>query len=110
LPKDSAAAPAKSFPALQEKALVLIGSSSEGVLQSELKGLLGIQSGRCSRVVSRLESSGLISREKMALGRTRTYLLKMKRKRGHGRDLRCKNIDTFLTEIYLLYLIRGSMS
>jgi DNA-binding MarR family transcriptional regulator len=109
LPKDSAV-PAKSIPALQEKALALIGSSSEGVLQSELKGLLGIQSGRCSRVVTGLESSGLISREKMALGRTRTYLLKMNRKRGQGRNLRCKNIDTFLTEIYLLYLIRGSMS
>jgi DNA-binding MarR family transcriptional regulator len=109
LPKDSAA-PAKSIPALQEKALALIGSSSEGVLQSELRGLLGIQSGKCSRVVSRLESSGMISRERMAIGRSRTYLLKMKRKRSQRKNLRCKNIDTFLTEIYLLYLIRGSMS
>jgi len=108
--KDSAADPAKSIPALQEKALELIGSSSEGVLQSELKGLLGIQSGKCSRIVSRLESSGLISREKMAIGRSRTYLLKMRRKRREGWDSRCRNIDTFLTEIYLLYLIRGSMS
>jgi len=106
--QDSAAAPAKSIPALQEKALELIGSSSEGVLQSELKGLLGIQSGKCSRIVSRLESSGLISREKMAIGRSRTYLLKMRRSRAG--DSRCRNIDTFLTEIYLLYLIRGSMS
>jgi DNA-binding MarR family transcriptional regulator len=110
LPKDSAAAPAKSIPALQEKALELIGSSSEGVLQSELKGLLGIQSGRCSRVVSRLESSGLISREKAARGRSRTYLIRIKRKRRPGGSSRRKNIDTFLTEIYLLYLIRGSTS
>jgi DNA-binding MarR family transcriptional regulator len=102
------AAPAKSMPALHEKALELIGSSSDGVLQSELRGLLGIQSGKCSRIVSRLESSGLICREKMAIGRSRTYLIKMKRSRDG--DLRWKNIDTFLTEIYLLYLIRGSMS
>jgi DNA-binding MarR family transcriptional regulator len=83
-------------------------SEPGGVLQSELRGLLGIQSGKCSRIVSRLESSGLISRERMAIGRSRTYLIKMRRSRG--RDARCKNIDTFLTEIYLLYLIRGSVS
>jgi DNA-binding MarR family transcriptional regulator len=105
--KDSAAL-GRGMPALQEKALSLIGSSSAGVLQSELRGLLGIQSAKCSRIVSRLESSGLISREKMAIGRSRTYLIKMRRSRAG--DLRCKNIDTFLTEIYLLYLIRGSMS
>ena len=104
------AAPEKSIPALQEKALALIGSSSEGVLQSELRGLLGIQSGKCSRIVSRLESSGLISRERMARGKSRTYLIKIKRKRRPGGLLPCRNIDTFLTEIYLLYLIRGSMS
>jgi DNA-binding MarR family transcriptional regulator len=109
LPKDSAVH-AKSIPVLQEKALALIGSEPEGVLQSELKGLLGIESGKCSRIVSRLESSGLISRERTAIGRSRTYLIKMKRKRRPGGPLRSKNIDTFLTEIYLLYLIRGSMS
>jgi len=60
---------------LQEKALDLIGSRSDGVFQSDLRRLLGIDSSKCSKVVSRMQSSGLIYREKVPA--SSTYLIKL---------------------------------
>ncbi len=60
---------------LQEKALVLIGSRSDGVFQSDLRRLLGIDSSKCSKVVTRMQSSGLIYREKVPA--SSTYRIKL---------------------------------
>ena len=60
---------------LQEKALHLIGSRSDGIFQSDLRRLLGIDSSKCSKVVSRMQSSGLIYREKVPA--SSTYLIKL---------------------------------
>ena len=60
---------------LQEKALDLIGSRSDGVFQSDLRRLLSIDSSKCSKVVSRMQSSGLIYREKGPA--SSTYLIKL---------------------------------
>ena len=60
---------------LQEKALDLIGSRSDGVFQSDLRRLLSIDSSKCSKVVSRMQSSGLIYREKVPA--SSTYLIKL---------------------------------
>jgi len=45
---------------MPDKALELIGSRADGLLQSELRKLLGIESSKCSRIVSKLMQSGLI--------------------------------------------------
>lgn len=87
---------------LQERALDLIGSRSDGLLQSELSRLLCIDSARCSKVVSKMEGCGLIRRER-APGR-RSYLLRLAGSRGSAS---LRQIDRYLTEFYLLYLIRG---
>jgi hypothetical protein len=94
--------PTNSFSALQERALDLIGSRSDGVLQSELRHLLKINSSRCSRVVSKMQSAGLIYREKVPA--SSTFLIRLSRPAEKGS---CRHIDSYLTEIYLLYLIRG---
>jgi DNA-binding MarR family transcriptional regulator len=96
--------PPPSISLLQDKALELISSSSGGLLQSELKGLLGIESSKCSKIVLKLLGSGHIKRER----NHRTYLLKLNRtqKWPKKRALNA-NIDSYLTEIYMLYLIRG---
>ncbi len=97
-----------STSALQEKALELIGSKSDGLYQSELRKILGIESGKCSKIVSRMERSGLIVRDRATTGSRWTYLIRLARARpGRGLPL---HIDTYLTEIYLLYLMRGSTS
>jgi len=88
---------------LQEKAIDLIGARSGGLLQVELRRLLGIDSSRCSRIVSRMLSSGLIRREKVPA--SSTYLIRLVRP---TRRASCQHIDSYLTEIFLLYLIRGS--
>lgn len=94
--------------ALQEKALELIGSRSGGLYQSELRKILGIESGKCSKIVSRMERSGLIVRDRATTGSRWTYLIRLARARpGKVPPL---HIDTYLTEIYLLYLMRGSTS
>ncbi len=97
-------APATKSSALQEKALDLIGSRSDGLLQSELRRLLGIESSKCSRVVTRLEKAGHIRRKKDPA--SRSFLITLKRHIAQGAPI--LNIDSYLTEIYLLYLIRGS--
>jgi uncharacterized membrane protein len=45
---------------MPDKALELIGSRADGLLQSELRKLLGIESSKCSRIASKLMQSGLI--------------------------------------------------
>lgn len=96
--------PQKDFPALQERALDLIGSRSGGLFQSELRRLLGIESSKCSKVVSRLETNGLIRRERVPA--SRTFLINLTRKNLKAAPGRL--VDSYLTEIYLLYLIRGT--
>jgi hypothetical protein len=96
-----------SSSALQEKALDLIGSRDSGLFQSELRRLLSVDSSRCSKIVSRLRGLGLICREKVPA--SSTYLLKLARPPAR---LDCplphiSHIDSYLTEIYLLYLTRG---
>lgn len=114
---------------LLDKALVLISSKAEGILQSELRKILDIDSSKCSRIVSKLEKQGHISRERFTLGGSRTYVIRpanmplnrfvdmpinrtvdshvCKSRKG---DFLSRNIDSYLTEIYLLYLIRGASS
>ncbi len=64
-----------SIAALQERALDLIASRPEGLYQSDLRRLLEIDSSKCSKVVSRLQGSGLICRENVPA--SSTYLLKV---------------------------------
>ena len=126
MPEKSECVPAKSISTLQEKALDLIGSRSDGVFQSDLRRLLGIDSSKCSKVVTRMQSSGLIYREKVPA--SSTYLIKLihasaapaaEVQRSHieshvGSHMKSNidskiggHIDSFLTEIYLLYMVRG---
>ena len=65
-----------SLEEISEKALDLISSIPGGVLQSELKRMLQVESSKCSKIVTRLEKSGLIKRQKASLNGARTYLLK----------------------------------
>ncbi len=60
---------------LQERALDLIASRSDGVFQSDLRRLLSIDSSKCSKLVSRMQNSGLIYREKVPA--SSTYLIKL---------------------------------
>ena len=75
MPEKSECVPTKSISILQERALDLIGSRSDGVFQSDLRRLLGIDSSKCSKVVTRMQSSGLIYREKVPANST--YLIKL---------------------------------
>ena len=100
-------ASSNSVSALQDKALQLIGREGSGILQSELRRLLGIDSSKCSKVVSKLESAGLVWRERVSTNRT--YLIRLNQSvNGVGSAPRL-HIDRYLTEIYLLYLIRVSI-
>lgn len=94
---------------LPDRALELIGSKREGLLQSELRKLLGIESSKCSKIVSKLMSSGLIKRNSVSTRGYRTYLLRLTAPRPSDSPV-LNNIDTYLTEIYLLYLMRGNMN
>ena len=77
------------------------------MLQSELRRLLGIDSSKCSKVVSKMESAGLVWRERVSTNRT--YLIRLNQSvDGVGSAPRL-HIDRYLTEIYLLYLIRVSI-
>lgn len=98
---------ANSISTLQEKALQLIGREGSGLLQSELRRLLEIDSSKCSKVVSKLESAGLVWRERVHTNRT--YLIRLNQS-VDGVGIAPKlHIDRYLTEIYLLYLIRVSI-
>jgi len=101
---------AQSISALQEMALDLIGTHGNGLFQSELGKLLSIDRSKCSRVVGRLQDSGLICREKVPA--SSTYLLRLAHpsqplheNSWHSRPR--NHIDSYLTEFYLLYLLRG---
>jgi DNA-binding MarR family transcriptional regulator len=59
-----------------EKALRIIQSSREGVLQSELWKLLGIDSRKCSRIVKKLLDSGLVERVEFKGDGIKTYTLR----------------------------------
>jgi DNA-binding MarR family transcriptional regulator len=115
MPEKSEYVPTNSISILQEKALVLIGSRSDGVFQSDLRRLLSIDSSKCSKVVTRMQSSGLIYREKVPA--SSTYLLKLVHRAAAAASeefvpagAQLNHIDSYLTEIYLLYLVRGISS
>ena len=57
----------------------LIQSKPEGILQSELWKELGVDSRKCSRIVKKLEESGLIVREDFKKDGIKTFLLRAKR-------------------------------
>jgi len=63
----------------EEEALALIQSHPEGVLQSELWKELGVDSRKCSRIVKKLEDSGLIERVEYKKEGIKTYLLRAKK-------------------------------
>jgi len=105
--KKSGNSSGESASALQDKALDLIGSRESGLFQSELRRMLSVDSSRCSKIVGRLRGSGLVSREKVPA--SSTYLLKLVRPAA-SLDYPLQSgphIDSYLTEIYLLYLTRG---
>ena len=96
-----------NFCALQERALDLIGSKGDGLYQSELRRLLSIDSSKCSKIVVKLQGSGLIRREKVPA--SSTYLIKLVHPAREISWMTTSNshIDSYLTEFYLLYLLRG---
>ena len=63
----------------ETEVLELIRSKPEGILQSELWKELGVDSRRCSRIVKKLEDSGLIERSAHKKDGTKTFLLKAKK-------------------------------
>jgi DNA-binding IclR family transcriptional regulator len=75
MPEKSEYIPTNSISVLQEKALDFIGSRSDGVFQSDLRRLLSIDSSKCSKVVTRMQRSGLIYREKVPA--SSTYRIKL---------------------------------
>jgi hypothetical protein len=58
---------------LEDKALALIKSRTNGILQSELWKDLDIDSRKCSRVIAKLEADGKIKRTWETVKGTRTY-------------------------------------
>jgi hypothetical protein len=83
---------------LPDRALELIGSKTNG-----------IESSKCSKIVFKLERSGLIKRHSVSTGGYRTFLLTLTAPKARDAPI-THHIDTYLTEIYLLYLMRGSMN
>ena len=63
-----------------EHALRIIQSSRDGVLQSELWKLLGVDSRKCSRIVKKLLDSGLIERIEFKGDGIKTYTLRAVKK------------------------------
>ena len=70
-----------------EEGLKLIQSRPEGVLQSELWKELGVDSRKCSRIVKKLEESGLIERVEYKKEGLKTYLLRAKQMPVNPSDL-----------------------
>lgn len=98
---------ANSISALQERALDLIGSRGCGLFQSDLRRLLSIDSSKCSKIVVKMQSSGLIYREKVPASSTYLIKLTLPVQEISFEKPPCGNIDSYLTEFYLLYLLRG---
>jgi predicted DNA-binding transcriptional regulator len=94
---------------MPDKVLELISSRDDGLLQSELRKLLGIESSKCLRIVYKLMQSGHIKREIVSTKGYHTYLLRPTIAKPRNEPI-SQHIDTYLTEIYLLYLMRGSMN
>jgi hypothetical protein len=67
--------------------LKLIQSRPEGILQSELWKELGVDSRKCSRIVKKLEESGLIDRVDFKKDGIKTYLLRAKQQPVNPSDL-----------------------
>ena len=72
------------MPEPEDEAYTLIQSRPEGVLQSELWKELGVDSRKCSRIVKKLEESGLIDRVEFKKDGIKTYLLKAMAVRRSG--------------------------
>lgn len=70
-----------------DEGLKLIQSRPEGVLQSELWKELGVDSRKCSRIVKKLEESGLIERVEFKKEGIKTYLLRAKQMPVNPLDL-----------------------
>jgi uncharacterized membrane protein len=70
-----------------DEGLRLIQSKPEGILQSELWKELGVDSRKCSRIVKRLEDSGLIERVDFKKEGIKTYLLRAKQQPVNPADL-----------------------
>jgi len=70
-----------------DEGLKLIQSKPEGILQSELWKEMGVDSRKCSRIVKKLEESGLIDREDFKKDGIKTYLLRAKRQPVNPADL-----------------------
>ncbi|OPX65239.1 MULTISPECIES: helix-turn-helix transcriptional regulator [unclassified Methanoregula] len=70
-----------------DEGLRLIQSKPEGILQSELWKELGVDSRKCSRIVKRLEESGLIERVDFKREGIKTYLLRAKQQPVNPADL-----------------------
>jgi DNA-binding MarR family transcriptional regulator len=64
---------------IAEKALTVIQSKPEGVLQSELWKQLEIDSRKCSRIIKALLDEGKLERVEYRKDGQRTYLLKAKK-------------------------------
>ena len=60
---------------LEKRALEIIKNSRDGVLQSDLWKMLGLDSREGSRLVLRLAKKGLIKREQVSIKGRRTYKL-----------------------------------
>ncbi len=87
-PEKASAVPTCGIAQLQERALELIGLRSEGLYQSELRKQLKVDSAKCSKVVLRLERSGLINRQPADYGSRRTYLIRLGSASGPGNELK----------------------
>jgi uncharacterized membrane protein len=70
-----------------DEGLRLIQSKPEGILQSELWKELGVDSRKCSRIVKKLEESGLIERVDFKREGIKTYLLRAKQQPVNPSDL-----------------------
>jgi len=70
-----------------DEGLKLIQSRPEGILQSELWKELGVDSRKCSRIVKKLEESGLIDRVDFKKDGIKTYLLRAKQQPVNPSDL-----------------------
>lgn len=70
-----------------DEGLKLIQSKPEGILQSELWKELGVDSRKCSRIVKKLEESGLIERVEFKKEGIKTYLLRARKQPVNPCDL-----------------------
>jgi len=66
---------ARQLSDLEKKALDIIKNSKDGVLQSDLWKMLGLDSREGSRLVLRLAKRGLIRRQQVSVNGRRTYKL-----------------------------------